>query len=290
MKHSGRDVAVSSGGEIVEKLKVVLKYLVAWAISLILRLKWGRYALHQVLEAAMQVTEKVEHGSERMVFCVPNAINHYRATTFSTKEPETLEWIESIPAGAVLWDVGANVGLYSIYAAIKRNARVYAFEPSVFNLELLARNIFHNHLQQQITIVPIALSSVLGTSLFRMSNTTWGGALSTFGEKIDQNGGELNSMFEYQTLGVSMADVVQHLGIPKPEYIKIDVDGIEHFILRGGAHVLEEAQSVLIEVSDNFAEQAEECARHLTNAGLRLKKKCGIGALGQYNQLWVRVS
>lgn len=287
-KHLDRDVGASSGGETMGKLKTSLKHLVVRSVAVVSQMRWGRYALQQLIEAAMQQTASVVHGSERLVFSVPSALNHYRVASFSTKEPETLEWIESIPSGAVLWDVGANIGLYSIYAAKKRNARVYAFEPSVFNLELLARNIFLNRLQAQITIVPIALSSTLGPSLFRMSTTAWGGALSTFGQKFDQNGLELNSIFEYQTLGISMVDAVQHLNIPKPQHIKIDVDGIEHFILRGGAQVLEEVQSVLIEISDNFPEQAEESTRHLTNAGLRLYKKCDFGVLGQFNQWWVR--
>jgi len=73
---------------------------------------------------------------------------------FATKEPETLEWIDRIPEKSVLWDIGANVGLYSCYAAKARGCRVFAFEPSVFNLEILARNIFLNQLTDQITIVP----------------------------------------------------------------------------------------------------------------------------------------
>lgn len=83
-----------------------------------------------------------------MRFYVPNAQCRYRVSSFSTKEPDTLEWMDTIPPGSVIWDIGANVGLYSVYAAKSRGARVFAFEPSVFNLELLARNIFLNQLQQ----------------------------------------------------------------------------------------------------------------------------------------------
>ena len=109
------------------------------------------------------------------MFVVPNVINHYRIDTFSTKEPETLEWIDKIPQGSVLWDIGSNIGLYSCYAAKARGCRVFAFEPSVFNLELLARNIFLNGLTDQVTIVPLPLSDALSFSTLNMSSTEWGG-------------------------------------------------------------------------------------------------------------------
>jgi len=249
----------------------------------------GRQVYEQLLEAAMGINLPVNHGDVDMVFASPNVLTQYRSMSFSNKEPDTLAWLEAIPRDAVLWDVGANVGLYSIYAA-KMNVRVFAFEPSVFNLELLARNIFLNCLQERVTIVPVALSDTLGPSLFKMSSTAWGGALSTFGQDFDQHGGKLNSVFEYQTMGMTVDEAVQLLNIPAPRFIKIDVDGIEHFILRGGAETLKGVESVMVEIDDGFAEQAEETARHLRNAGLTLLRKCGGDAGSQYNQWWVRVS
>lgn len=252
--------------------------------------KVGTYVLAAFVRQLMDASTKVAHGSTEMQFSTPNALARYRATSFSTKEPDTITWLDGIAKDAVLWDVGANVGLYSIYAAKRSSARVYAFEPSVFNLELLARNIFLNALQSNITIVPVALSDGIGPSLFKMSSTAWGGALSTFGQDFDQHGGKLNSVFEYQTMGMTMDEAVRLLGIPAPRFIKIDVDGIEHFILRGGAEVLKGVQSVMIEIDDGFVEQAEETARHLQNAGLSLLRKCGGDAGSQYNQWWVRGS
>ena len=61
-----------------------------------------------------------------------NEINYFRATTFETKEPETLEWIDTIPKNSVLWDIGANVGLYSLYAA--RHGTVEYFHSSLLSL------------------------------------------------------------------------------------------------------------------------------------------------------------
>jgi FkbM family methyltransferase len=269
-------------------IKNLTKRLIAWVVSWLAKTSLGRYIYQQIINVAMDQKKVVSYRSLQMNFTVPNGLNQYRISTFSTKEPETLEWIDAIPEGSVLWDVGANIGLYTIYAAKARNCRVFSFEPSVFNLELLSRNIFLNVLQGKVTIVPIALSDKLGSSMFKMSNTDWGGALSTFGESFDQNGNIINEVFEYQTIGMSMNEAVRLLEIPAPKFIKIDVDGIEHFILRGGADVLNKVESVLVEINDDFAEQAEQTEQYLKNAGLLLHRKYDLGVGNQYNQWWIR--
>jgi FkbM family methyltransferase len=275
-------------------LKSVIKRLILEALRRVIlglnKTYPGRFLYQQFFEVSMNISMNVSHGLLSMIFATPNMLCRYRAESFSSKEPETLTWLESIPEGAILWDVGANIGLYSIYAAKKNSARVFSFEPSVFNLEILARNIYLNKLQGRVTIVPIALTDALGPSLFKMSSTAWGGALSTFGQDFDQHGGQLKSIFEYQTMGMTMDDAIQLLNIPPPRYIKIDVDGIEHFILRGGAETLKNVESVMVEIDDGFTDQAEETARHLRSAGLTLLRKCGGDAGSQYNQWWVRKS
>lgn len=268
--------------------KNIVKRVLNRLLGMLIHIPGGQYVYGQILNIAMERRETVIYRAVCMTFASPNWLNQYRISTFSSKEPETLEWIESIPGGSVVWDVGANIGLYSIYAAKAQSCRVYAFEPSVFNLELLARNIYLNDLQNKITIVPIALTDKRGPSLFKMSTTTWGGALSTFGQDFDQNGETLKVQFEYTTYGVSMAEAAALLGIMSPQHLKIDVDGIEHFILRGGKEILAKVDSVLIEINDDFREQADECSRHLQESGLTLYRKCNLGLPNQYNQWWRR--
>ncbi|MFL0162061.1 FkbM family methyltransferase [Aquirufa salirivi] len=252
------------------------------------RTRIGLYFIQGMIDVAMEQNRKTKHKDVEMAFCVPNWLNNYRLDTFSSKEPETLDWIDTIEEGAIIWDIGANVGLYSVYAAKSKSCKVYAFEPSVFNLELLARNIYLNKVQQLVTIVPIALSDKVSESLFQMSSTQWGGALSTFGAGIDQNGQPMNEVFEYKTIGVSMQEAVDNLHIPLPKHIKMDVDGIEHFILQGGQKVLKNVNSVLVEINDDFIEQANITHRILEEAGLTLLKKCDCGSSNQFNQWWIR--
>ena len=122
----------------------------------------------KIINSIINRLKAVNHKQIKMFFYVPNPLNKYRIKTFSTKEPETLAWIDSFKKNSVFWDVGANIGLYSIYAAKASSCKVFAFEPSVFNLELLAKNININNLSLQIAIFPIALSNKSGINLFQM--------------------------------------------------------------------------------------------------------------------------
>jgi FkbM family methyltransferase len=242
----------------------------------------------------MNQVVNVEHNGMKLRFSVPNSLNRFRADTFSTKEPETLKWIDGFPEGAIFWDIGANVGLYSIYAAKTRQCDVYAFEPSVFNLELLARNSYLNELTEKICIVPLALTNQLTKNTLNMTSTEWGGALSTFGHDFGWDGKTIEKVFAFQTLGLSMTDAKNMLNIPQPNYIKMDVDGIEHIILQGGRQVLAGVSGILIEISDNFYDQSVESKKFLEEAGLIMQEKThsemfeGGAFQSTYNQIWKR--
>jgi FkbM family methyltransferase len=256
----------------------------------------GGRLFQRILDSAMSRTRTVEHEGVRLAFAVPNYTNSWRVSLFSTKEPETLEWIDAFSEGSVLWDVGANVGIYSCYAAKRRRCRVFAFEPSVFNLELLARNAFLNDLTDRVTIVPLPLSDRLAVNTLNMTTLDWGGALSSFGESYGQDGRALRRVFAFNTIGLSMTDAIDRLEIPFPDYVKIDVDGIEHLILKGGHRVLSQVKSVLVEIDEVFESQVEAAAKYLQGAGLVLREKRHAEMYDQtnrntaYNQIWHRPS
>jgi FkbM family methyltransferase len=278
------------------RIKAAVKRSITASVAAMSRTTIGRFLYAQILEGAMTRTQSVTHLGVELTFSTPNELNKFRVNTFATKEPETLEWIDGMPRDSVLWDIGANVGLYTCYAAKARNCRVFAFEPSVFNLELLARNIFLNRISDRATIVPLPLSDTLAVSRLNMTSTDWGGALSTFGQEYGHDGKTMERIFDFSTVGMSMTDARTLLGIPQPDHIKVDVDGIEHLILRGGMEVLQGARSVLIEINDDFHLHAEEAARIMSAAGLRLHiKRRWEGSDNSpfdatYNQIWHRVA
>lgn len=268
-------------------VRKILRVVVNTVVNFFLSLLSSRRFVDRLITARMLKLITVTHKSQMMKFVDANHLCRYRAESFSTKEPDTLEWIETIPEGSVLWDVGANVGLYSIYAALQSKCKVFAFEPSVFNLEILAKNIYVNQLQDLITIVPIALTDKLGVSLFRMTSTDWGGALSTFDKTFGQKGEKLKAIFEYRTMGITMNDAICRFGIPRPNFIKLDVDGIEHLILKDSYDAVKYVDSILVEIDYDFEEQAEQSAHFLVAAGFTLyRKRHMVGR--QFNQWWHR--
>lgn len=284
-------------------IKNLLKSGLRGVLAFIRKTRLGSLASDMFIEQAMNDYLSVEHNGYLLRFSVPNRLCRWRAETFSSKEPETIEWIDTMSNGAVLWDIGANVGLYTIYAARARNCEVYAFEPSVFNLEVLARNIFingcataENTKTGRAVIVPLALSNRTTLNSMKLSATEWGGALSTFGENYGWDGLPIEETFEYGTMGIRIDDLNHFMAIPTPDFIKMDVDGIEHLILSGGEEVLSIVKSVLIEVNDAFEEQATQCAALLSKAGLVLRDKrqsdmvafSDTGFHNAFNQIWVR--
>ena len=91
---------------------------------------------------------------KKIIFFIPNQLTEWRVNTFFSKEPETLEWIDGFEKKEkiVFWDIGANIGLYSIYNAIKNeNSLTISFEPSTSNLRVLSRNISVNNLDEKNT-------------------------------------------------------------------------------------------------------------------------------------------
>jgi len=175
-----------------------------------------------------------------------------------------LEWIDSFEKkdNLIFWDIGANIGLYSIYNSLKHpKTTTIAFEPSSSNLRVLTRNISINNLEKNIKLVPLPLTNK--DNIFQEMNEgnfIEGGALNSFGEKFNFEGKEFNPTMKYSLLGTTMNYFIENSILDIPDYIKIDVDGIEHFILEGGDKFLnnQKVKSLSIEINENFKEQYEK--------------------------------
>ena len=276
-------------------LKLVIQLFAKSMIKFSSKINAGRYFIDELSKAIFSKKKTIKHKNIEFNFYVPNRLNFFRVDTFSSKEPETLEWIDTFKKNSVFWDIGANIGLYTCYAVKRTDCQVYAFEPSVFNLELLAKNVYLNSLSDKVTIISLPLFDNLAVKPFYMTTKEWGGALSNFGESVDHDGSPMTSVFKYKTVGISIDQAISHLNFAKPNYIKMDVDGIEHLILKGAADTLKSAESLLIEVNDNFEQQAKDTKEYLTKAGFNLKQKRHSEMIAKsavfssfYNQIWTR--
>ena len=212
-------------------------------------------------------------------FFVPNRLLERRVDTYFSKEPETLEWIDSFEkkTNLIFWDIGANIGLYSIYNSLKHpKSTTIAFEPSSSNLRVLTRNISINNLEKNIKVVSIPLTNK--ENIFqemKESQFVEGGSLNSFGEKFDFEGKEFIPTMKYNLLGTTINYFLENSILDIPDYIKIDVDGIEHLILEGGDKFLnnKKVKSLSIEINENFKEQYDKVLNLMNKYEFKLLHK-----------------
>ena len=116
-----------------------------------------------------------------LTFFAPSTLLRSRATHLQTKEPDMLPWLDGLRADDVLWDVGANVGVFSLYAAASRGCRVVAFEPAAANYFVLTRNLQLNTVTDRVTAYCLALSGETGLGALNLDSPDYGAAMSQFG-------------------------------------------------------------------------------------------------------------
>jgi hypothetical protein len=68
-----------------------------------------------------------------MRFATTGSSSKKRLRSLFSKEPITIAWMDTFASGETLYDIGANVGMYTVYAAVMRDAAVYSFEPEALN-------------------------------------------------------------------------------------------------------------------------------------------------------------
>jgi FkbM family methyltransferase len=227
-----------------------LSFVLYLFVQLIEVLPRGRRVSTLFLEKVWDRTEQVETSKGPIYFAAPDWLSKYRANSIYQKEPETIAFLNSLTKESVLWDVGANIGIYSIYAGKVTGARVYAFEPSMMNLELLFRNVQTNNLGHRVTIIPLALSdkdSVLDLFMSR-ENLHWAGAHNSIGTNTTQEGKAMMEPKVSSQLSATGANLITQFDLPVPTHIKIDVDGLESLVIQGIQSYVEKIHFILVEV------------------------------------------
>ncbi|MXW91874.1 MAG: FkbM family methyltransferase [Rhodospirillaceae bacterium] len=191
-------------------------------------------------------------------------------------EPDTAAWIERLPENAVLWDIGAHMGIFSLYAALRPGVRVLAFEPGAASYAILNRNIEINGMADRIRAYPITLAGSTRLDFLNMANTAAGGSMQGFGTERDQYGKVIRTTFRQAGVGFSIDDFVRLFSPPAPTHVKIDVDGIEAEILRGGRDTLSapDVQGMIVEIQGDLdSAHNQEIYRLMNELGFRGRPK-----------------
>jgi FkbM family methyltransferase len=198
-----------------------------------------------------------------------NGYGAWRFQTLLEKEPETIEWIETFQPGETMWDIGANVGIYSIYAGL-RGTVTTAFEPHFANYFQLCVNIVLNDLQERVTPLCLAIDSCKSVGTINLSTLVFGASMSSFGNDLDFRGAPYSPVYRQGMIGYDIDSYVSDFGIKVPNHIKIDVDGIELDIIKGARITLGRAdlKSVSIELIESDKIQVDTVTDLLAQAGL----------------------
>jgi len=192
------------------------------------------------------------------------------AERFHEDEPETLSWIdEYIKPGETLWDIGANIGLYSLYTALKPDISVLAFEPSALNFALLTEHIQLNHMDKQISPLCVALGKETKLGSLQMGEFSIGHASNALGEAKTQFR-EFEPVFSQAIPAFTADDFCKTFKIGVPDHIKLDVDGIEADILAGMGQTLKAVKTLTMEVEgENTGEALVKLEQPLNDAGFK---------------------
>jgi FkbM family methyltransferase len=247
-------------------------------------------ALEQMLEEAIIV---IEIPGNQIRFYTPSPLLMWRASSVLSKETDTIQWIDSFEKGAVFWDIGANVGVYSLYAAIKKGVFVIGFEPSAANFHVLSKNIQLNKVGNLATAYCIAFSDRSKLGVLNMASAAMGAAISQFGRcgEMSQYWDGQGAPASHGMIGFTIDDFIAQFNPPFPNYLKLDVDGLEPQILDGARTTLRDKRlrSLIVELDIKSESKNQNSLLLIEEAGFRFVSRGATQGDGA-NHLFQRAS
>ena len=167
-----------------------------------------------------------------------------RGKNFFSKEKETIQWIDSFSKKSNFVDIGANIGIFSLYAAFKGH-NIISIEPESLNFAVLNINIYDNQFQKNIKSFPFSISLKNNIGFLKLSEIAWGKSNHQFNHKEQNDNSYLQGSY-----GCSADYLFEKINFI-PDYIKIDVDGNELLVIQGMENTLKSGsiKSILIEIN-----------------------------------------
>lgn len=193
---------------------------------------------------------KVQRNGINFELDISNVVDHY---LYWGLEYDTYQSIlDEIGKAKVILDVGANIGVTSLFFASQNpTAKIISFEPHPSNFERLIRNISLN--PNLTTIQPV--NSALGESQATLKMY-----------EIDKNNPGNNQIIT-ETIDLPSVDVeikildkyIESMGIEVVDFMKIDVEGFEYFVLKGAENMLRSNHPLLfIEIDDEHLKKQKK--------------------------------
>lgn len=213
-----------------------------------LTIKWFPVAILILLRNKIKIIKRIDYKRVPIQLMVNSLTELNIRLRSGSKEPETVKWLkENILENDVFYDIGANIGAYSLIAAsLSEKCKVVAIEPSIETYAALVKNIKLNKLENQILPIYGAVSSKTGIEKFTLLNQESGAAEHPGLGKYNIGETYLVPCFELTTL-------INVFDIDSPTIIKIDVDGAEEMVIKGSLEIIRkcEIKTILIELEED---------------------------------------
>lgn len=202
-------------------------------------------------------------------------------------EPNEFAFIDRVlRPGMTFVDIGANEGLYTLFAArrVGPSSRVIAVEPSSRERAILHANFSRNRINN-VTVVPHALADRPGTAELMIAPRLHGGH-NTLGQLIYESDAEVAR----ESVTVETFDgLVERLGLTQVDVVKIDVEGAEFKLLAGGRSLLSRQRPILlIEANDEALKRQGASSKALVDFLLSLDYQIQIFNESGMTEPWVR--
>jgi FkbM family methyltransferase len=269
----------------IDKLWSVAEYLVMLVFRFIAAILPSR--TKTLMKYALNPMVKLDYERKNILLHADTPLNIIRARACQ-KEPETVQWIETyMKPGDIFYDVGANVGAYSLVASkfVGDNLTVYSFEPSFSTYAQLCKNIVVNDCQDTIHPFLVTLTDEKSFVWFGYRSLESGSADHSMKEANVPGSDQNFSEYRQKMLGMNIDYLISDFGFPIPTHVKLDVDGAEFLVLKGAANTLKknETKSILVEVrlSDGLADKVTAYLGQF-GYGLHARYDRGDGVIWNY--------
>ncbi|MDZ4660852.1 MAG: FkbM family methyltransferase [Pseudomonadota bacterium] len=259
----------------------VIPQMVRWFINNV-SFKWGNRILNRLPKNIRATRAKVNYRDA--IFNVNTGEEIGRRLFYhGTYEPlQEAAFLSLIQMGTKIFDIGANLGIYSILAA-KAGAQVHSFEPSRRVHQYLAENVKANGLSSVITLHQLAVTdSPKQLSFFEGREGNWGVG------KVFKFGTSQENLETYIVNADSLPNLVRKFG--QPDLIKIDIEGAEWLVIQGAKEILmkAEAPNLLLEIHPGeivtLGGSAESLVRQIIDYGYQQYNVTDV--IGKNNHLW----
>ena len=252
---------------------IIFLRLLSKLIITILRLngrsRWSNEFIQQ-LDPSIEIKPKFfddDKKNKPIWFRTGHGRLYWRARHTFDLEKETNDWIKNFKETDIFYDVGANIGLYSIISSKLMNIKTYSFEPDLMNARILYENIIKNDVSDLVKIFPFALADYDYCADLYLKTLSYGDALHNLDTK-NLNVSDKNEA-KVSIPAFSLDTIIKTLNLEKPTKLKIDVDGIEIRILKGAKIALATVDEIIVEWARSN-EDSKEILEFLDSLGFEL--------------------